>query len=61
VCVDPITGDVERGGHGGGVDEIDMPWLRREQVGDAVGNGIGKCPFPDVQLQDLLARLRRIE
>jgi hypothetical protein len=56
VCVDPITGDVERGGHGGGVDEIDMPWLRREQVGDAVGNGVGKCPLPGAQLREMWAR-----
>jgi len=56
VRVDPITGDVERGGHGGGVDEIDMPWLRREQVGDAVGNGVGECPLPAAQLREMRAR-----
>jgi hypothetical protein len=55
VCVDPVTGDAERGGHGGGVDEIDVPWLRREQVGDAVGNGVGKRPLPGAQLREMWA------
>jgi len=35
--------------------------LRREQVGDAVGDSVGKYPFQDAQPQCLLARLRRIE
>jgi hypothetical protein len=56
VCVDPVTGDAERGGHGGGVDEIDVPWLRREQVGDAVGNGVGKRPLPSAQLREMWDR-----
>jgi hypothetical protein len=57
VCVDPIAGDAERGGHGGGIDEIDTPWLRREQVGDAVGNGVGECPLAGAQLREMWARL----
>jgi hypothetical protein len=61
MCVDPVARHVECGCQSGGVNEVDRPQLRREQVGDAVGDSVGKYPFQDAQLQCLLARLRRIE